>query len=79
MGFDPEKQGRRYRQVSTAAGIPALLIAGCLVGFFLGKWLDQRLHTAPWMQLVCFFLGMGAAIRNIWYLLKQVEKDSEDL
>lgn len=79
MGFDPEKHGRRYRQIGTLAGIPAMLIAGALVGFFIGQWLDRRLDTAPWLQLVFFFLGMGAAIRNIALLLKQVQKDSEDL
>jgi ATP synthase protein I len=79
VGFDPEKHGRRYRLIGSLAGIPAMLIAGALVGYFLGKWLDQRLDTAPWMQLVFFFLGMGAAIRNISRLLKQVQKDSEDL
>ncbi len=79
MGFDPEKHGRRYRQIGTLAGIPAMLIAGGLVGFLLGQWLDHRLDTAPWMQLVFFFLGMGAAIRNIMRLLKQVQNDSEDL
>jgi ATP synthase protein I len=79
LGFDPEKHGRRYRLVGALAGIPALLLAGGIVGFFLGRWLDQRLDTAPWMQLVFFFLGMGASIRNIRQLLRQVEKDSEDL
>jgi F0F1-type ATP synthase assembly protein I len=76
---DPEKYGRRVRRIGILSGIPATLAAGTLVGYFLGRWLDARLGTTPWMQLVCFFLGLGAAARSIYRLLKMIERDSDDL
>lgn len=76
---DPEKHGRRFRLIGLLSSIPATLAAGTLIGYFLGRWLDARLGTAPWMQLVCFFLGLGAAARNIYRLLKMIERESDDL
>ena len=32
----------------------------------LGRWLDTRLGTSPWLLLVCVFVGAGAGFYSIY-------------
>lgn len=73
------KPDRDLRQVSLLASVPALLLAGPLVGFFIGKWADQKLHTEPYLLIVGVILGFGAAGVEIYKLVKKSEAfDRED-
>ena len=42
------------------------MVAGVMVGGFLGWLLDIWLGTSPLMMIVLFFLGAGAGMMNIW-------------
>jgi F0F1-type ATP synthase assembly protein I len=57
--------------------IPSLLIASPLVGFFLGRFADGKLHTTPWLTLVGVVLGFVAAGREIASIVRRVQKDEE--
>ncbi len=37
--------------------VPTLLIAGPLVGLFLGRWVGQRFHVEPWGTALGVMLG----------------------
>jgi ATP synthase protein I len=41
------------------------LIAGPLGGTLVGWFLDRMIGTTPWLLLLCLFLGIGVAFRNI--------------
>ena len=36
-------------------------VAAILLFLFLGKWLDSRLGTAPWLLILGVFVGAGAS------------------
>ena len=42
------------------------LVAGVIVGTFIGWMLDQWLDTSPLFLLVFFFLGSIAGMLNVW-------------
>ncbi|HUS79733.1 MAG TPA: AtpZ/AtpI family protein [Armatimonadota bacterium] len=44
------------------------------IGYGLGWWLDERLGTSPWLQVVGFFLGAAAALVQ---LLQMAGKDRD--
>jgi ATP synthase protein I len=46
------------------------LIAGPAGGALLGWFIDRVASTTPWALLICLFLGIGVAFRNI-YLISQ--------
>ncbi len=74
-----KKPDSGLRQVSLLASVPALLLAGPLVGFFIGKWADQKFHTEPYLLIVGVILGFGAAGVEIYKLVKKSEEfDRED-
>jgi len=58
--------------------IPTLLIAAPLVGFFLGRFADAKLHTAPWLTLVGVAAGFVAAGREIAAIVRRVQEDEEE-
>jgi F0F1-type ATP synthase assembly protein I len=76
----PEKaKKRRYiRQIGLLGAIPMLLAAGPLIGFFIGRWLDNKFGTDPILLIIFLTLGFVAAVREIIKIIKEAERDNED-
>ncbi len=41
-----------------------------------GHWLDNRWGTAPWLMVVCFGFGCGAAGKAIHRTYKEMQRDT---
>jgi ATP synthase protein I len=46
---------------SELAGMGVQFVVAILLCLFVGKWLDARLGTAPWLLIVGVFVGAAAA------------------
>ena len=78
---DDREREKQLRQIGLYTAIPALLIAGPLVGYFGGSWLDGKLDTEPWISVVGLFLGFVASGREIASLIKKaqaLDKQNDD-
>ena len=71
-----QQEERRYRKAKLPAGGMALagrvtteLVAGVVVGSFIGWALDNWLGTTPTLMVVFFFLGSAAGMMNVWRAL----------
>ncbi len=57
------------------------ILAPLLLGLFLGKWLDRRYDTAPWIFLattmIAFLISMFGLIRNAMRAFKQIEGEDK--
>jgi ATP synthase protein I len=79
----PEPDANRnqvsQRQTNVAYRVLVDIIAGLLVGGFLGYWLDRWWGTAPWMLVTMIVLGFVAGANNAWRAIRayaaQAEKD----
>jgi len=53
-----------------------------IIGLYLGKWLDKRYGTEPWLFLgtiaVCFLISMYGLVANALKEFKKAEKDYID-
>ena len=49
------------------------LLAALVVGVGLGVVLDDWLGTSPWLLILGFFLGSGAAVNNVMRTAKELE------
>jgi F0F1-type ATP synthase assembly protein I len=58
------------RQVALLTAIPALLMLGPLLGWWVGSYCDRRWSTAPWLMMVGIVLGFVASGRETWKLIK---------
>ena len=71
-----EPLGRRSAGVSgwEFAGV-GLQFALTIVAFmFAGLWLDKRLHTSPFLLIVCVFVGAAAGLFSIYRKLKAAQR-----
>ena len=50
------------------------LVAGLVVGGFIGWVLDQWFGTTPAMLILFFFLGAGAGIRNVFRTAQEINQ-----
>jgi ATP synthase protein I len=71
--FTPAQQSATgfSRQFATALELPFILVAAMVVGGLIGYFLDNWLHTKPYLLLVFGFLGFFAGLRD---LLRRVSK-----
>ena len=73
----PDSDRPDLRTAGLLLAIPSLLIASPLVGFFLGRFADAKLHTTPWLTLAGVVLGFIAAGRQIAVIVRRVQEDEE--
>jgi ATP synthase protein I len=71
-----QSSGMSHRQTSVAYRILVDMIAGLLVGGFLGYWLDRWMGWAPYSLVVGLVLGLAAGINNTWRAIRQYSKDA---
>lgn len=67
MLFDP-KMMRMAAIIGNAMLTKAIIL---IAAFFLGRWLDNRFGTDPWLMFLCVALGLGL---GIWWVIKLAQK-----
>jgi ATP synthase protein I len=55
-----------------------MLLAGPLIGAFIGYWLDSKLGTKPYLLIGFLILGFVSAGREVYKLIKQISDDDKD-
>ena len=48
------------------AGLGFQFVAALLLFLFVGRWLDRRLGTYPWLQIAGMFVGAGSAFYGMY-------------
>ena len=64
----PKKKKRRGEALRAMQFISEIgvTVAVCLfIGVFIGRFLDERLHTSPWLLLTFSLIGAGAAFKML--------------
>ena len=71
-----QQEERQHRKTQLPTGGMALagrvtteLVAGVVVGTFIGWALDKWLGTTPTLMVVFFFIGSAAGMMNVWRAL----------
>lgn len=61
----------RYSSVGLEMGL-------CVViGITGGYYLDRHFHTSPYLTIIFLLFGMAAAVKVIFRVIKEVQKDDE--
>jgi hypothetical protein len=69
-----------YRAVGSWSTLGLEIVLSVMFGFFGGRWLDAKFDTAPWLSLLGFFFGCGAAGKSIhrtWQEMQRVTAREE--
>ena len=70
--------GKQGRDIGTYTIIPMMMLAGPLVGYLLGKGLENIFGGEPWPGVAGMLFGMVAAFRQIFLLLADRAKRDGD-
>ena len=73
-----ERPLRGLRQVGLLTGIPMVMVAGLLVGFFFGSWIDKTFNASPWGKIILSTLGVIAGFKQTVNLIQEVTKENEN-
>ncbi len=67
-------RGQQARDIGTYTIIPMMMVAGPLVGYLMGKGLENIFGGQPWPSVVGMLFGLVAAFRQIFLLLARKGK-----
>lgn len=65
------------RTHSRAIMIPTVLFAYPIGGLLIGQWIDNRYNTSPWFLILFLVAGFVKAAREIAFITKVLERESE--
>ena len=71
---DRSERGREFRQLSLGLTIPALMVAGPLVGWALA-WAAQTYLGAPqWTSAIGIAVGLAAGVRQVIHVIRDMNR-----
>ena len=60
------------------AGAGAQFVVSILLFLYIGKWLDAKLGTAPWLLMLGVFLGAGAGFYSFYRRIMAAGRTDRD-
>jgi hypothetical protein len=71
----PPNKVTAWRQVGLLSSIPFILALAPIVGYFLGKYLDTKFRTSPWLGIILLILGFFAGVRETINIVKLSQRE----
>jgi len=77
---DKDKFYSNLRQAGIYTVIPIIMAVGPILGLLIGKFLDKKLHTQPFLMILFLIFGCIASGKEVYNLTKRAmqEMDKED-
>jgi ATP synthase protein I len=70
------KEARRmWLAASRVSYIGIFFGVAICIGFFFGRWLDTRWHTAPWLSLVGLLVGIASGFRELIRIAGRIQRE----
>ena len=67
-----------FRDAGPIFGLGIQMAAAVVLAFFVGRWLDEKWGTAPWMMLVGLMFGVGAGMFNFIRTVNASDKNNAE-
>ena len=72
--IDPSKV-TAWRQIALLSSIPFILALAPIVGYFLGKYLDTKFRTQPWLSIILLALGFVAGVNETIKIIRASQRE----
>lgn len=69
----PEDKREILRALGAVSNIGFTLASSTIVGLFLGRWVDNHLHTSPWASVIGIIVGLIAGFWSIYKLITSLK------
>ena len=70
-GKRDSQRGKQFREIGIFTAIPMMMIAGPLIGYFLGRLAEKKWGHDPWLSGGGAVFGFLSAARQVWLILKR--------
>ena len=77
-GKGPAGGGTGSPSPATFAGAGVQFVISILLFLYIGKWLDGKLGTAPWLLMAGVFVGAGAGFYSFYRRIMAASRDHGD-
>jgi F0F1-type ATP synthase assembly protein I len=77
-GHDKGSRGGGGPSPASFAGAGVQFVLSILLFLYLGKWLDGKLGTAPWLLMVGVFVGASAGFYSFYRRIMAASRDHGD-
>jgi ATP synthase protein I len=75
---EPGGSGRKWsREFGPFLTLGLQLSLTVVAFFFLGKWLDQKFGTDPWLMLVCLAVGVAGGLIKFFRTVVAIGRESD--
>jgi ATP synthase protein I len=74
VGFLKAKDWQYIRELSYFGSIGLQVALSIFIGYGIGRYLDKRFATGPWLTIIFFIFGVAAGGRNIGLAIKKLRK-----
>lgn len=72
-GLELKKKDWRYiKDLAYFSSLGLQVALSIFIGYGVGRYLDGKFNTTPWLTLIFFVLGVAAAIRNLGLAIKKL-------
>jgi F0F1-type ATP synthase assembly protein I len=78
QGRGPAGGGAGGPSPASFAGAGAQFVVSILLFLYVGKWLDAKLGTAPWLLMLGVFVGAGAGFYSFYRRIMAASRDHGD-
>ena len=77
MSRRPVGSGKMKSQYARGMTIAFEFAGSVLIFWLIGRWVDGRLGTAPWFQIVGSLIGWGLGFAQVYYRAKRMEQEEQ--
>jgi ATP synthase protein I len=69
-----KRDWRHINELAYFASMGLQVALSIFIGYGIGRYLDAKFDTRPWLTAIFFILGVAAAGRNIGLAIKKLRK-----
>jgi ATP synthase protein I len=70
-----EKDRKLLRMVGVLSTVGLTMVFATVIGLFVGRWLDRKLGTSPWLTVVFLGFGIFAGFRNLFVAARKSQEE----
>lgn len=65
-----------WKGLGSSGTVGLEIVVAIVLGLLAGRWADGRFHTAPYLTIAGFALGLVTAIKAVWRAWRDMQRET---